>query len=113
MIVCRGEGEVQKIENLGAWECVQQQIFANVTIYVMIENNLVINNSLQAWNDLQILWLVGILAIIRNLHIAMTPLLLCLSDFYPLLGSEMLTEFRESVLGEAETVEEGAVLDWV
>lgn len=77
------------------------------------EDNLIINNSLQTRNNLQILRLISIFPIVRNLHIAIASLLLRLSDFDPLLGGEVLTEFCECVLGETQTVEHGAVLDGV
>lgn len=77
------------------------------------EDVLIINNSLQARNNLQVLRLISILSIIRNLHIAMSSLLLRLSDFDPLLSSEMLTEFCECILSETEAVENWAVLDWI
>lgn len=75
------------------------------------DNRLVIDSSLKARNDLEILRLIGILSLTGNLDIPISSLLLCLSNRNPLLGGKVLPKFGERVGCQAKPLEKGAVLN--
>lgn len=70
-----------------------------------LEVSLVIDRSLQPRQNLQILRLVGILPLRRNLHILILPLLLCLPYLNPLLRGEMLPQLRKGISRESQSLE--------
>ena len=78
-----------------------------------IKTWLVVDRSLEARNNLEILGLIGILPFTGDLDITISSLLLCLSNSNPLLGREMLAKFRECVGSQAQPLEEGTVLNGV
>ena len=75
------------------------------------KTRLVIDRSLKAGNNLEILRLIGILPLTRNLDIPISSLLLRLSNSNPLLGREVLPKFSERIGGQSKPLEKGAVLD--
>lgn len=78
-----------------------------------IPTRLVVDRRLEARNDLEILRLIGVFPLTRNLDIPILSLLLCLSNFNPLLSRQVLSKFGERVGSQAKSLEEGAVLNWV
>lgn len=68
---------------------------------------------MESRQNLHILVLVGVFAILCDLGCLCPSLLLGLAKLNPLLHGQVLTELCELVGLETELVQDGAVLDWV
>lgn len=75
------------------------------------KSRLVIDSSLKARDDLEILRPIGILPLTRNLNIPIPSLLLRLSNSNPLFSREMLPNLGECIGCQTKPLEKGAVLN--
>lgn len=87
------------------------RIFKFNTGLIIFKTRLVIDRSLKARNNLEILRPIGILPLTGNLDIPISSLLLRLSNGNPLLGREVLAKFGERVGCQTKPLEKGAVLN--
>lgn len=74
-------------------------------------DQLVVDLSTQARQDLKVLILVEVLSLL-DLGGVGSPLLLCLASLHPLLHGKMLVQLCEIVRSQTQAIEDGT-LDWV
>lgn len=68
---------------------------------------------LQPRNNVEILWSISVLPLLRDLDILVAALLLCLANFHPLLGRQVLSQLGKRILCQSQSVKERAILDRV
>lgn len=74
---------------------------------------LIVNRSMKPGQNLQVLRLMHVLAILSDLGPRRLPLLLRLADSDPILGGEMFAKFSEDVRGHSQSCQQRTVLQRV